>query len=94
MKKIIITYGLISGVIVSTMLYISMPLMQKGIFSYTGSMIVGYTSMVIAFSLIFANRFLPGTCNVVTVLFCCAVTAIAVVKNNADAKHLITIVTL
>lgn len=53
MKKIIITYGLISGAIASSMLFVSMPLMQNGILSYNTSMVVGFTSMFVAFSMIF-----------------------------------------
>jgi hypothetical protein len=53
MKKIIITNGVIAGVIVSAMLLISLPLMDRGILNYDSGMIVGYTSMVIALSVIF-----------------------------------------
>lgn len=45
--------GLISGVIVSAMLLISLPLQMKGVISLDSGMLVGYTSMVIALSTIF-----------------------------------------
>ncbi|WP_445454591.1 DUF4199 domain-containing protein [Flavobacterium sp. 25HG05S-40] len=52
MKKIVITYGLIAGVIVTAF-------MAYGIYSlnknpdYEGSMILGYTGMLVAFSFVF-----------------------------------------
>jgi hypothetical protein len=53
MRKIIIVNGLISGVIVSAMFFISYPLMRKGILNMNSGMIIGYASMVIALSMIF-----------------------------------------
>jgi hypothetical protein len=53
MKKIIITYGLIGGVIVSVMMLIQHPLMEKGIINFDNGMFVGYASMVIALSMVF-----------------------------------------
>ncbi|QOI98720.1 MAG: DUF4199 domain-containing protein [Flammeovirgaceae bacterium] len=53
MKKVIITYGLISGAIVSVMLFVSMPLFQRGLLHHDNGMYVGFASMIIAFSLIF-----------------------------------------
>lgn len=55
MKKIIVINGLIAGFIVSAMLYISLPLQEKGILTYDNGMLVGYTSMVLALSLIFVG---------------------------------------
>ena len=53
MKKIIITNGLIAGTIVSGMLLISQPLMRDGTLNIDNGMIVGYTTMVIALSMVF-----------------------------------------
>jgi hypothetical protein len=53
MKKIILTYGLIAGVIVTAMFLITMPLHYSGVLDYGSGMVVGYTSMVVAFSMIF-----------------------------------------
>ena len=53
MKKIIWTYGLISGVLVGTMLVLSIPLHEQGIIDFNSGMVVGYTTMVIALSLVF-----------------------------------------
>jgi hypothetical protein len=53
MKKIILTYGLIAGAIVTVMFLVSIPLQYEGILDFDSGMFVGYTSMVIAFSMIF-----------------------------------------
>ncbi len=53
MKKIIWTYGLISGIIVGAMLMLSLPLHEQGIIDFDSGMVVGYTTMVIALSLVF-----------------------------------------
>lgn len=53
MKKIIITYGLIAGVIVSTLMVLTQLLLRNATIDMDGSMIVGYTTMVISLSLIF-----------------------------------------
>jgi len=53
MQKIILTYGLIAGAIVSSMLVITQPLLSNGMINYDNGMIVGYTSMVIALSVVF-----------------------------------------
>jgi len=52
MKKIVIVFGLIAGVIVSGLMLINMINHDK---NYQGSMIVGYASMLIAFSFIFVG---------------------------------------
>lgn len=51
MKKIVLTFGLISGVILSAMMAITMPFHDK--IGYDKSEILGYTTMVLAFLLIF-----------------------------------------
>lgn len=53
MKKIILVYGLIAGAIAAGMFLISIPLQYAGYFDPNVGMIVGYTSMVVAFSMIF-----------------------------------------
>jgi hypothetical protein len=53
MKRIIITNGIIAGVIVSAMLLISIPLQQNGVLDPSNGMVIGYASMVIALSTIF-----------------------------------------
>jgi hypothetical protein len=53
MKKIIIIYGLIAGAIVSAMMLITMPMYKEGTLKLDNGEVVGYTTMVIAFSVIF-----------------------------------------
>jgi|JI9StandDraft_2_1071091.scaffolds.fasta_scaffold26155_2 hypothetical protein len=53
MKKIILTYGLIAGAIVGTMLAISIPLYNNGVITIENGQWVGYSIMIIALSLIF-----------------------------------------
>jgi len=52
MKKIVIVNGLIAGVIVAAMFFITMGLYHKD-GNFDGGMWVGYASMLLAFSLIF-----------------------------------------
>ena len=53
MRKIIFTFGLIAGAIEIAMICITMPLYKSGTLSFDEGEIIGYTSMVIALSLIF-----------------------------------------
>ncbi len=55
MKKIIIIYGLVSGAVVSTVMLIGMNYLShcEGSVDYSTSMLVGYASMLIAFSMVF-----------------------------------------
>lgn len=51
MKKVVLTFGLIAGIVMAIMVVLSTPSMLEG--DSSSSMLVGYTSMVIALSLIF-----------------------------------------
>jgi hypothetical protein len=53
MRKIILIFGIIAGIIAGAMLMISMPLHAKGIINFENGMWVGYTTMVIALSMVF-----------------------------------------
>jgi hypothetical protein len=53
MKKLIVTYGLIAGVVVAAMMFITMPLHRSGVLDMQSGQIVGYASMIVAFSTIF-----------------------------------------
>src|ERR1043165_1895835 len=53
MKKIVLTYGLISGSIVAALILLAMPLWNAGVLNHDNGAIVGYTTMVIALSVIF-----------------------------------------
>jgi hypothetical protein len=53
MKKVILTYGIISGVIVASMMWLTQPLLRDGSIHLENGMLIGYTTMVIALSLVF-----------------------------------------
>jgi hypothetical protein len=53
MKKIVLIYGIISGVIVGAMLIITMPLYENGTLNFENGELVGYTTMIIALSMVF-----------------------------------------
>ena len=57
MQKHILIYGLISGIIVSAIMLVSMNYFShcEGNVDMTSSMIIGYASMLIAFSLVFVG---------------------------------------
>ena len=51
MKKIVLTFGLISGAILAEMMFMTLPFMDS--IGFDRGEIIGYTSMVVAFLLIF-----------------------------------------
>jgi hypothetical protein len=51
MKKTVLTFGLIAGAILSAMMLITLPLVEK--IGFDKGMIIGYTTMVLAFLLVF-----------------------------------------
>lgn len=53
MKKIILVYGLIAGIILGAMLFVTAPLFDIGIINFDNGMYVGYATMVVALSLVF-----------------------------------------
>ena len=53
MRKIILTYGLIAGVVVWVVILGCIPLWNRGILNFDKSEIVGYTTIVIALSMVF-----------------------------------------
>jgi amino acid transporter len=57
MKKNIIIYGLIAGIIVSILMLLSVNSMshREGNFNYNKSLLIGYASMLIAFSLVYVG---------------------------------------
>lgn len=54
MKKIVIVHGLIAGLIVAAMLFITMGIYHRS-GNFDGGMWVGYASMLLAFSLVFVG---------------------------------------
>jgi len=53
MKKVILIYGLIAGTIVAGMMLITMPMYKQGTLNVDNGELVGYTTMVIALSMVF-----------------------------------------
>lgn len=53
MKKIILIYGLIAGSILAAMMFITMPMYNNGTLNLDNGELVGYTTMVIALSMVF-----------------------------------------
>jgi hypothetical protein len=53
MKKIVLICGTIAGAIAGGMLFISTPLVRDGLLSFDSGTVVGYTTMVVALSMIF-----------------------------------------
>ena len=51
MKKIVLTYGLIAGAILSAMMFITMPMHDR--IGYDNGLLIGYTTMVVAFLMVF-----------------------------------------
>jgi hypothetical protein len=53
MRKVVLTYGLIAGAIFAVFMFGAYPFWKSGMITFENGEIVGYTSMVIALSLIF-----------------------------------------
>jgi hypothetical protein len=53
MKKIVLRFGLISGGLLVTWLAIMLPLCRDGVLDYDHSEVIGYSSMVVSFLLVF-----------------------------------------
>ena len=51
MKRIVLTFGLISGAIMSAMMFLTMPFFEK--IGPDRGLVIGYTTMVVAFLLVF-----------------------------------------
>ncbi|MDP1803125.1 MAG: DUF4199 domain-containing protein [Bacteroidota bacterium] len=54
MKKNVLVFGSIAGVIISVFMFISMMMLSKDP-NFEGSMLVGYTAMLVAFSFVFVG---------------------------------------
>lgn len=53
MKKVVLTYGIIAGIIVAIMMFITMPMAENG--DSAMGMVMGYATMIIALSMIFVG---------------------------------------
>lgn len=53
MKKIVLTYGLLSGAILGCLLLVTAPLIQRGTINFENGMFYGFATMILGFSLIY-----------------------------------------
>lgn len=53
MKRIVIVFGLISGVISSALMFLTLPLMKNGTINFDNGEIFGYTAIFLSFLLVF-----------------------------------------
>lgn len=53
MKKIVLVYGTIAGIILGAMLFVTAPLFDSGVLNHNNGMFVGYATMVVSLSLVF-----------------------------------------
>lgn len=53
MRKVVLTFGLIAGLIVTSLMLISMPLLGNGTISFENGEWIGYSTMIIALSMIY-----------------------------------------
>jgi len=53
MKKVVITFGLISGAIAATLMWVLMTFVKTGAINFDNGMFFGYATMIIALSLVF-----------------------------------------
>ena len=53
MKKVVLTFGLISGLISSAMMFLTMPLVNNGTIDHKNGYAVGYTSIFLSLLLVF-----------------------------------------
>lgn len=53
MRKIVLVYGIIAGIILGAMLFVTAPLFDSGVLNFDNGMYVGYATMVVSLSLVF-----------------------------------------
>jgi hypothetical protein len=53
MKRVVIAFGLISGVISSVLMFLTLPLMKNGTINFDNGEIFGYTAIFLSFLLVF-----------------------------------------
>jgi hypothetical protein len=53
MKKVVIVFGLISGLISSAMMFLTLPLINNGTINFDNGLVFGYTAIVLSFLLVF-----------------------------------------
>ncbi len=53
MKRVVLIFGLISGAISSTLMFLTLPLVDSGAVSRSSSFVIGYASIFLSFLLVF-----------------------------------------
>lgn len=53
MKRIVLIFGLISGAISSGMMFLTLPLIDRGVINFENGEVVGYTAIFLSFLLVF-----------------------------------------
>ncbi len=53
MKRIVLIFGLISGVISSAMMFLTLPLIERGVINFDNGELIGYTAIFLSFLLVF-----------------------------------------
>ena len=53
MKRTVVIFGLLSGVISSAMMFLTMPLINRGIINFDNGEVIGYTAIFLSFLLVF-----------------------------------------
>ena len=53
MKRIVLVFGVLSGLVSAGLMAITMPLLKKGIINHDNGWVVGYTAIVLSFVLVF-----------------------------------------
>jgi hypothetical protein len=53
MKKIVIVFGVISGVISSAMMFLTLPFLHNGTINFANGYVIGYTSILLSMLLVF-----------------------------------------
>ena len=53
MKRIVLKFGLVSGAILAAMIAVTFPLYRRGLLGFDQGELIGYSSMVLAFLLVF-----------------------------------------
>lgn len=53
MKRIVLIFGVLSGLISSAMMFLTLPLMHRGIVDFKNGEVIGYTAIFLSFLLVF-----------------------------------------
>jgi len=53
MKRIVLIFGLISGAVSSAMMFLTLPLIDRGVLNFSNGEVIGYTSIFLSFLLVF-----------------------------------------